>query len=67
MDNIFLIRDIIDVCRSHNLDFGIVSLSRRRLLIGWITLISFLHLGLLVLVMVFWPGLVYCIVVLNVW
>ena len=30
MDNIFLIRDIIDVCRSDNEDFGIVSLDQEK-------------------------------------
>lgn len=49
MDNLFLIRDIIDISKLHELNVGLFSIDKRKLLIGWITVSCSKHLKVLVL------------------
>ncbi len=67
MDNIFLIRDVVDVCKYYSVNTGIVSLDQQKAFDKVITPICFLHSRLLVLVMGLCLGLVYRITMHSVW
>ena len=43
MDNIFLVREIIDICKYYDVNCGIVPLDQEKALTGWITLMFSTH------------------------
>lgn len=65
MYNIFVIRDIIDICNCYNIDIGIVALGQEKAFDR--VNHGFLHLRLLVLVAGLCPGLGYFIIMHSVW
>lgn len=43
MDNLFLKRDLLDICKLYNIDVGIISLDEEKALI-WLTIVFFFPL-----------------------